>query len=53
MSFSRWSASLPGIRLPTSFEIPYAESSGVAVTPDGARRFGHAVARALAAYLQA
>ena len=53
MSFSRWSSSLPGMRLPTSFEIPYAEASGVAVTPDGARRFGHAVARALAAYLQA
>ena len=53
MSFSRWSAGLPGMRLPTSFEIPYAEASGVAVTADGARRFGSAVARALAAYLQA
>ncbi len=53
MSFSRWSAGLPGMRLPSSFEIPYAEASGVAVTADGARRFGSAVARALAAYLQA
>jgi hypothetical protein len=53
MSFSRWSSTLPGMRLPTSFEIPYAVAGGVAVTPDGARRFGRTVARALAAYLQA
>ena len=53
MSFSRWSSTLPGMRLPTSFEIPYSEASGVAVTPGGARGFGRAVARALADYLRA
>ncbi len=53
MSFSRWSAGLPGIRLPTSFEIPYAEASGVAVTPDAARGLGRGIAHALAAYLPA
>ncbi|NLF21882.1 MAG: peptidase M14 [Lentisphaerae bacterium] len=51
MSFSRWSASLPGMRLPTSFEISYSLVKNVPVTTDGARAFGRRVAQALAAYL--
>ena len=51
-SFSRWCAELPGMRLPTSFEIPYSVASGVAVTPAAARLFGHGVARGLAAFLK-
>lgn len=46
-SCSRWASELGGIQLVTSFEIPYANVSGHAVTSENARAFGHDLARAL------
>ena len=46
-SCSRWASELDGIQLVTSFEIPYANASGHAVTAENARAFGHDLARAL------
>jgi len=46
-----WAAEQPGCRLATTFEIPYADASGTAVLPEGARAFGADLASALAAYL--
>lgn len=51
MSFSRWAGRQPGIQLATTFEIPYANAGGQAVTPATAREFGHDLAVALAQYL--
>jgi hypothetical protein len=52
MSFSRWAEGLDGMKLPTSFEIPYASAGGVAVTADRARRLGRDIATALADYFR-
>lgn len=52
MSFTRWAAGLPGMRLSTSFEIPYDTAGGAAMTGSRARAFGHDLAAALAAYLR-
>jgi len=51
-SCSRWAGELPGVRLAASFEIPYANASGVAVTPESARAFGHDLAKAIRGYLE-
>lgn len=51
-SFCRWVRDIPGVRLATTFEIAYADASGVAVTADGARAFGADIFRALARYLE-
>ncbi len=51
-SFSRWAGSLPGIRLATSFEIPYASAGGQEVNAQSARAFGRDLARALFQYLK-
>ena len=51
-SCSRWASDLEGIRLATSFEIPYANAGGRAVTPESAREFGRSLARAIRAYLE-
>ena len=45
-----WASELDGIQLATSFEIPYANASGCAVTAESARAFGHDLARALRYY---
>lgn len=50
-SCSRWAATLPGIDLATSLEIPYASAGGEPVTPDSARALGRDLARALRQYL--
>lgn len=50
-SFCRWVRGIPGLRLATTFEIAYADASGVAVTADGARAFGADLFRALCRYL--
>lgn len=47
----RWAEEQPGCLLSTAFEIAYADASGVAVYPDGARAFGADLARAVAAFL--
>lgn len=52
MGFRRWSESIPGIRLATSLEIPYANASGVEVTAETARRLGRDLAEALSGFLQ-
>lgn len=52
MSFSRWASQREGIRIATTFEVPYSEASGRPVTPDSARGFGRDLAAALVAYLQ-
>jgi hypothetical protein len=50
--FSRWAAELPGIRLSTAFEIPYAANAGVPMTPERARLFGRDLAAAIRRYLE-
>jgi hypothetical protein len=40
------------MKLPTSFEIPYASAGGVTVTADRARRLGRDIATALADYFR-
>ncbi len=49
---SRWAAELPGVRLPSSFEVPYANAGGAEVNAETARAFGHDLARALRRYLE-
>ena len=51
MSCSRWAATLPGIRLATSIEIPYATASRQPVTADSARALGRDLAKAIRRYL--
>jgi hypothetical protein len=50
-SFCRWAAELPGIRLASTIEIPYANVAGSPVTPETARAFGRDLAAAIRAYL--
>ena len=50
---SQWLASFPGEPAAATLEIPYANAGGTPVTPDTARRFGHDLARAIHAYLEA
>jgi hypothetical protein len=50
-SFGRWAGELPGVRLSTAIEIPYANASGCVVTAESARAFGHDLAKALRRYL--
>jgi hypothetical protein len=52
MSFGRWAAERAEVRLASSFEIPYAQASGVQVNPDSARAFGRDIAAAIAVYLR-
>jgi len=51
-SCSLWTATIPGIWLSATVEIPYANASGIAVTAESARAFGHDLARAFYVYLQ-
>jgi hypothetical protein len=52
MSCGQWAGGLDGIRLAASFEFPYANAGGQAVTVDGARAFGRSLAKALRSYLE-
>lgn len=52
MSCSRWGAEVLGARLAASFEVPYANVHGVAVTANAGRAFGRDLALALARYLR-
>lgn len=47
----RWGGSLEGVKLATTFEIPYANASGEAVTAESGRAFGRDLARALREFL--
>lgn len=51
-SFTRWAEDIEGLSLAASFEIPYANAGGQAVTPDTARDFGQNLAKALRLYLE-
>ena len=48
---SRWGQSVEGVRLSTSFELPYANARGVIVDAASARSFGRDLARAIRLYL--
>jgi len=52
MSFARWAAELPGMRVAGTIEIPYANCGSVDVTASSARAFGHSLAGALRDYLR-
>ncbi len=49
--FSRWSAELPGVRLGTAIEIPYANARGTEVNQESARGFGIDLGNAIQEYL--
>lgn len=51
MTVCLWAAQTLGAPLTVSLEVPYASAGGVTVHPAGARRLGHALALALARYL--
>jgi hypothetical protein len=51
-SCSRWTATLPGILVATTIELPYANVAGTPVTAESARAFGHDLARAIRVYLE-
>lgn len=51
-SFAIWAEELPGVRLATTLELPYAQVRGREVTPETARRFGADLTAAIAAYLR-
>ncbi len=51
LSFGRWAAMLPGVRLSTSLEIPYATANGTEVNVSSARQLGANMATALQRYL--
>lgn len=50
-SFSSWSRTLAGLRIGTTLELPYAQSSGQEVNAESARAFGKVFAAAIRAYL--
>lgn len=52
LSCSKWFATLPSVKLATSFEIAYATAHDRVVTAESARAFGRDLARALAVYLR-
>lgn len=51
MSCTMWATQTEGIRLATSFEIPYANAAGRPVDADSARAFGRDLACAVRQYL--
>lgn len=51
-SFALWAEELPGVRLATTLELPYAQVKGHEVTPEAIRRLGGELAEAIARYLQ-
>jgi hypothetical protein len=52
MSFGRWASQLPGTRLATTIEFPYATAKGEEITPEKARLFGRDLAVAIRTYLE-
>ncbi len=52
MGLGRYAVSLPGIRLASSIELPYATADGAEVNADSARAFGADLGRALGEYLR-
>lgn len=52
MALCRYAATLPGIRLAASIELPYATADGAEVNAGTANRFGADLARGMMAYLR-
>ena len=52
MSGAGWAVGLPGIKLATTIELPYATASGKEVNAESARAFGRDLARAMRRYLE-
>lgn len=50
LSSTRWTGGFTDARFVSSFEIPYAEADGVAMTPDAARELGRSMAASLREY---
>ncbi|MGD0089775.1 MAG: hypothetical protein ABSE73_07630, partial [Planctomycetota bacterium] len=50
--FARWAGELPGTRIATTIEFPYATAKGVEITPQNARLFGRGLAEAMRAYME-
>lgn len=50
-SFGSWVRSIPGLRVGTTIELPYAVANGQEVNAESARAFGRVVAAAIQAYL--
>ncbi len=50
-SCSGWAATIPGVKLATTIEFPYANASGKEVNRESARAFGHDLAKALRVYV--
>ncbi len=46
-----WASGIPGVRVASTIEVPYANVSGSVVTPDSARAFGRALCEAIRRYL--
>ena len=51
MSSTQWGATIPGMKLASSFEIPYSVHNKEPMTPENSRLFGRDMAFALAIYL--
>jgi hypothetical protein len=51
-SFGMWASELPGIRLATSIEIPYANAKDTTITAEAARALGADLGRAMRRYLE-
>ena len=52
LSFGRWALDLPGAPLGTTLEVSYANSNGMTITADSARRLGRDLARAIRKLLE-
>ncbi len=52
MNFSAWAINIPGIKLVSGIEIPYANASGITMTSEKARCFGEDLAKAIRVYLE-
>ena len=52
-SNSVWAGAIPGIVSASTIEIPYANASGTAVTPESARALGMDLAKAIQKFLRA
>ncbi len=50
-SFATWARTIPGVRIATTIELPYAVTKGREVTADSARAFGRTLAAAIRQYL--
>jgi hypothetical protein len=53
ISFARWAGELPGVRVASTIEFPYANVQGHEVTDETARAFGRDLATTIRRYLDA